>query len=110
MKFRTTRKAIRENYNKIIEVGYCDLQYLLHLENPIAYTGGSTGWYADIYDINDIALVTGYRPFGNISPDYKIINKYNEKAEKIILSNLNYEEQKKKIDKLLDGFIEEVTK
>lgn len=110
MKFRTTQKAIKESYSKIIEVGYCDLQYLLHLEDPIAYTCGSTGWHADIYDIDGLAIATGYRPFGNIKPDYNTCAKYDEKARKICWSNMNLKEQKKKIDKLIAEFIEEVTK
>lgn len=36
MKFKTTKKAIREGYYRIISVGYCNLQYLLKGHNPIA--------------------------------------------------------------------------
>lgn len=42
MKFETTQKVIKENYSKIISVGYCDLQYLLKFKDPIAYTKRKT--------------------------------------------------------------------
>ena len=38
MKFKTTKKAMRENYTKIIKIGYGDAQYLLKFENEIAYS------------------------------------------------------------------------
>lgn len=38
MKFRTTRKEINRNFDKVISVGYCELQYLLYFDSPIAYT------------------------------------------------------------------------
>lgn len=64
MKFKTTQKAIRANYNKIICVPYCGLQTLLNYENPVAYTIRHEGWAADIYDMGGgVAIVTGYAPF-----------------------------------------------
>jgi hypothetical protein len=86
MKFKTTEKAIKANYSKIIKVGYCNLQYLLRYETPIAYTCGKVGWKADIYEFNGILIVTGYQPFGNISADYDLCEEYEERAQKIINS------------------------
>lgn len=69
MKFKTTQKEIRANYNKIICVPYCGLQILLNYESPVAYTVRREGWAADIYDMGGgIAIVTGYAPFGAIRP------------------------------------------
>ena len=51
MKFKTTQKEIRANYNKIICVPYCGLQNLLNYEIPVAYTVRREGWAADIYDM-----------------------------------------------------------
>lgn len=51
MKFKTTQKEIRANYNKIICVPYCGLQTLLSYESPVAYTVRREGWAADIYDM-----------------------------------------------------------
>lgn len=86
MKYNTTEKTIKQNYSKIIKVGYCNLQYLLQYEEPIAYTCGSCGWKADIYDFDGIALVTGYCPFGNIPADYDLCKEFEGKAQKIINS------------------------
>ena len=110
MKFKTTQKAIKENYRKIINVGYVELQSLLkHLE-PIAYTCGVYGWNADIYIIKGVAIVTGYRPFGNIEADYDICKKYESEANQIIKSIYDYEECKSALGDLISKFIKEVTR
>ena len=110
MKTQITQKAVKANYDKIISVSYCRLQYLLDWVTPIAYTAGVYGWNADIYDINGVAIVTGYRPFGNIKTDYDLCRKYDDAAQKIRYDhNLTYDEQRAALDELLDKFIEEVT-
>ena len=81
MKIQTTKKAIKNNYGKIVRVPYCDLTYLLSFKDAFAYTAGIYGWNADIYDLEGIALVTGYRTFGDISPDFELTDKYNKKAK-----------------------------
>lgn len=110
MKFKTTKKAVNEGYNNIICVGYADLHYLLNQLEPTAYTAGVYGWNADIYIINGVAIVTGYRPFGNIKADYDICEKYESEANQIIKSVYNYEECKTALDDLISKFIEEVAK
>lgn len=81
MKERTTMKHIKQNYKKIINVGYCELQNFLKHETPKYYTAGVYGWNADIYVFGDVALVTGYRPFGNIKIESKIIEHIEEKSK-----------------------------
>ena len=110
MKFKTTKKAVNERYNKVICIGYADLQDLLTHIEPMAYTCGVYGWNTDIYNIDGIALVTGYRPFGNIKPDYDIVHKYNMKARDIIHDTNDYAEIKEKLNNLINEFIEEVTR
>lgn len=110
MKTKTTKKAVEKNYSTIIEVGYCNLQSLLNFKTPKSYTYGALGWNADIYDINGIAIVTGYRPFGNIEADYKTCQKYEAKAEKLRSSDIEIEKRKKQLDKLIADFIKEVLK
>lgn len=110
MKFKTTQKAIKEGYRNIIKIGYCDLQYLLYHKNPVAYTSGGYGWNADIYDIGGgIAICTGYRPFGDIQPDYELIREYDKRAE-AIAHGLSYNPIKAEyeINKLLSEFIEKI--
>lgn len=101
MKVKVTEKQIKENYYKIISIGYCDAQYLLKDIDPRYYTCGIYGWKADIYHIeNNLAIVTGYAPFGNIK-DYELTKKYNDKARKIWdNSALKYGQKAKKSGKI----------
>ena len=94
MKFKTTRKAIMANYGSIISVGYGDLQHLLAREEAAAYTAGADSWNADIYTFGGVAIVTGYRPFGNIDADYTITRCYDDKAREIV-NNWDYQGDKK---------------
>ena len=111
MKFKTTKKEIYQNYKNVICVGYCEAQYLLQGKNPIAYNAGYYGWNCDIYDINGVAIVTGYQPFGNIRPDYNTIKKYEDEALKICCdSRRNYQKMLDQVDQLLNQFIKEVTR
>jgi len=108
MKIKTTKKQIQNNYKNIIKVGYGDLQYLLRFKNPTFFTAGVYGWNADIYQIDHkTAICTGYRPYGNIE-NYKIVDKYEEEAKKIINKNISYNEQKQTLNELLENFINEV--
>lgn len=111
MKHKTTQKAIRANYNTIIKIGYCDVQTLLNFKNSTAYTCGVYGWNADIYDVGGgVAVVTGYRPFGNVKPDYNKVRDYEDRAKKIRYNhNLTWQEQKAQIENLLNEFIKEIT-
>ena len=110
MKFKTTRKQINKNYNSVISIGYCDAQYLLQGKNPIAYNAGYYGWNYDLYDVNGVAIVTGYRPWGNIHPDYNTIKKYEDEARKICgYSGGSFQNMMDQVDQLLNQFIEEVT-
>ena len=110
MKFKTTRKQINQNYKNVICVGYCKLDYLLSNHEPIAYNSGVDGWKCDIYDINGVAIVTGYQPFGNIRPHYDTIKKYEDEARKICCGSwVNYQNMIDQVNQLLNQFIEEVT-
>lgn len=110
MKFKTTQKAIRVNYNKIICVPYCELQTLLNYESPVAYTQRREGWAADIYDMGGgVAIVTGYAPFGNIRPTYEQMKAVEEQAEKIRYDySLSYEQQRESLKSLARDFIKGV--
>ena len=83
MKHKTTAKAIRQNYpqNLILNVGYCGAQNLLRYEEPMAYASGVYGWNFDLYEIEGIAIVTGYRGTpASKNFDYKILKKYEDKT------------------------------
>lgn len=91
MKFKTTSAEVKEGYYYIISVGYCDLQYLLKYENPVAYSKGVYGWKFDVYQLDgNVALVTGYNPVAskNTKKDYKIIHSYDERAKNMTREEL----------------------
>ena len=73
MKTKTTQKEIKSRFKKIVCVGYCNLQHLLYYQNPTYYTIRREGWASDIYIFDDIAISTGYAPFGNIKAKYDIL-------------------------------------
>ena len=82
MKYRPTKKTIMEGYSRVISVGYCNLQRLLAFQTPVAYTCGTYGWNADVYNFGAGAvIVTGYRPFGNFKAKYDLCRKYEKLAD-----------------------------
>lgn len=105
MKLQVTKKAIRQNYDKILKIGYCKLSNLLMYENAFAYSCGIYGWSCDYYNVDNVIISTGYDPTGQ-NVDYKICQKYDQKARKIYDDNvLNYEQKAKKVNNLLKKFI-----
>lgn len=65
MKVQTTQKNVMNSFAHVVSAPYCALQHVFAGTEPIAYTAGKYGWNADIYDVGGgIAIVTGYRPFG----------------------------------------------
>lgn len=111
MKIKVSQKQIKEGYDKILIVGYCDLYSLLRGLEPRYYTCGVYGWNSDIYHYdNNVAICTGYRPFGNVRTNNLGLNKkYNDKARKIFEDNsITYQKQINKVNKLLDKYIKEV--
>lgn len=84
MKYKTTAKELKQGYYKIIESGYCDLQHLLHYESPVAYSIGVYGWNFDVYEVDGVAIATGYRGMPSKNADnysYDIIRKYDNLAQ-----------------------------
>lgn len=83
MRYKTTAKALKEGYHNIISAGYCELQGLLSYKSPVAYSSGYYGWNFDVYDIDGVAIVTGYRgmPSKNSKADYDLTREYEKRAE-----------------------------
>lgn len=104
MKFRTTEKAMKEGcYCQ--SVPYCDLQNLLSVTDPIAYTCGVYGWYADIYTNGNLAIVTGYKPFGKKYISDEEIRYFEKESNDIDLhTNLNWKQRRKRKEALLNKF------
>lgn len=111
MKYKTTMKAVKAGYANIISIGYCDMQELLRPLDPTAYTTGIYGWNADIYSFGPNAIVTGYRPFGNVHPSATLQNKYKRLSkdldEELKTSDLDYYDKEEKRYTLAKKFIRE---
>lgn len=112
MKYRTTKKEIRNCGSSVYKVGYCNLQYLLRFNEPFAYSEGVYGWSCDYYRIggyDGIIISTGYSPIGK-ALDYSICEEYDRKARAIIENyGLTYEQQKAEVKALLDEFVQRIS-
>jgi hypothetical protein len=113
LKIKVSKSMITSNYHYIMGVGYCKMQYLLMYEKPSYYSAGVYGWSCDHYVItldngSDLVISSGYRPINNknLSYDYDILNKYEDKARDIYNNyDLNHEEKKHMIKKVFDTYI-----
>jgi len=110
-KLKVTKREMKNRYNRIVKIGYCDAQYLLTYENPIAYSTRSEGWACDYYDIDGILISTGYTPLDdkNMKHDFNLLQEYEQKARVIVLGQEVHEEQREKVTQLLKQFINEIT-
>jgi hypothetical protein len=107
MKVKVTQKIVKAGHQHVLSVGYCDLQFLLRTRDANYYTTRAEGWAADVYSVGPVAIVTGYKPFGDIDPSYELCRRYNGKAQEILNDHsLKYEEKKEIIEQLLHEFIE----
>ena len=109
-KVRTTQKAIKEVYQNVITVGYCNLQSLLDFfyDKERYYTVRKEGWASDIYDFGTVAISTGYAPFGNIRIDYEVLRHYDEIGKKLKYDSvLTWQAKKKKAKELIEKMIKE---
>lgn len=83
MKCKVTQKQIRANFYHVISIGYCEAQALLRDFTPFGYGSGVYGWNFDAYDFGGVCIVTGYRPFGDVSPNYNTMQKYEKRAKRL---------------------------
>ena len=94
MKCKATKKEIKDNYSKVIGIGYCNVEFLLQYKKPFAYSCGQSGWKCDYYQIENICISTGYDYLSTVKIDYKLVRKYEKQAEKIVLNYaLDYEKR-----------------
>lgn len=119
MKYKTTKKEIKENYYNIAGVGYCELQWLLRVKEANSYCTGIYGWACDNYELigskRKIILSTGYSPVQskNINKNdeelKKIIKKYEEKAEKAThTKGSTWQQIEKKLNNLIVKFVDDI--
>lgn len=109
MKYKTTKKAIREMGYPVYCVGYCNLQHLLREFDPFAYSTRAEGWACDYYMTNGVIISTGYSPIGR-KTDYNLCCEYDEKAAEILRDyTLKWEQQRDQLEKLIEEFVEKLT-
>lgn len=109
-----TKKSVMQGADVIIKLGYCDLYMPLREIKRTGYTAGIYGWNADVYCFysadyqQTIAIVTGYRPFGTVSPDHSMVAKYEDRANAIIACYGDSARYAEYMQKLIKDFIKEV--
>ncbi len=108
MKLQTTKKQIRQNFNTVLSIGYCDAQNLLDCKTPFAYSAGVYGWSCDYYQIGNVCISTGYSPIGT-PVNYELLNELERKAEQIKNDyNLSSSDREKQLNELLKQLIDSV--
>ncbi|MCL2312513.1 MAG: hypothetical protein FWC41_08535 [Firmicutes bacterium] len=112
MKYKVNKKDV-EMENIVITSGYCTMQSLLYGKEADTYCCGVYGWNSDQYNIytpkyGKVVISNGYRPVNGIR-NSTIIEKYEKKANKIRYNyEMKYQEQIKRLDKLLQKMIDEI--
>lgn len=112
MKDLTIKKQLKNEYDKIISINYCNAQNLLFFQSPNSYcTSNLYGWRCDNYDIDDVLISTGYEPLDNRNANTNKLEHF-EKAARKIRDNytLSYEQKQKQVNKLLFDFIKNATR
>lgn len=104
MKYKTTRKAIKNGCINVKSAGYCDLQNLLTNHSAVAYTAGVYGWNFDVFDVYGVTICTGYRNMPGPRLDH--IREYEEKAAAIwdYEDRRPFDEKQKAVENLLKEF------
>ena len=108
MKFKTTRKAIVSGTSPLylVKAGYCDLQNLLRVHDPIAYTAGVYGWNFDVFKVYGLTICTGYRNMPGRRA--KNIAEYEAKARSIWEEySTPWESRAERVENLLKEFCEQ---
>lgn len=101
MKAKVTKKQVMSYNSNVLEVGYCGLQSLLGRFSPQYYTCGVYGWNADVYEVDGMCIVTGYRPFGTIRPNREQLDKVEKEYQALRELHLPCDEETKEAKRLL---------
>lgn len=109
MSMRVYKKHVRAAYPIVAYCGYCALQYTLSFTSNFGHTERAEGWGCNVYEIApDIALTTGYDPFGNRRLSLAITERYEKKAKQILEENSCNYIAKKKLEMLLNELAAEI--
>ena len=109
MSMRLYKKHVRAEYSIVAYCGYCNLQYTLYFAPKIGHTERAEGWGCNIYELApDIALTTGYAPFGNRRLPLAFTERYEKKAKQILRENSYSYIAKEELEKLLTELAAEI--
>lgn len=109
MSMRLYKKHVRAEYSIVAYCGYCDLQHTLYFTPKIGHTERAEGWGCNIYELApDIALTTGYDPFGNRRLPLAVTERYEKKAKQILEENSYNSTAKEKLEVLLNELVAEI--
>lgn len=56
---RVTRNMLTDK--PVLKIGYCAAHYLLSDLQRVGYMSGVYGWNCDVYDVEGVYILTGYR-------------------------------------------------
>ena len=79
---KLTKEMAKAMYPNTIKIAEGELHNLLYEENPSAEIIDGVGWVADVYKVDGVTVVTGYKPIGN-RPSDELINTYEAAAKEI---------------------------
>lgn len=109
MSMRVYKKHVRAAYPIVAYCNYCNLQYTLYFISKFGHTERAEGWGCDVYELApDIALTTGYDPFGNRRLPRAFTERYEEKAKQILAGNNYSYIAKEKLEILLNELAAEI--
>lgn len=110
MAIKMSSRQVIDTFPFTVRIGYCDLYYLLVYQRKVGYTCGTYGWNSDIYFLGDVAISTGYRPFGK-RVSYDLIRRYNEEARKIYEDrNIEFTRKVERLNAILKDFLGDAKK
>ena len=109
MSMRVYKKHVRAAYPIVAYCSYCNLQYTLYFTPHFGHTERAEGWGCDVYELaSDVALTTGYAPFGNRRLPLALTEHYEKKAmEMLAKDGYNYN-AKEKLEALINELVAEI--
>lgn len=105
---RMTRNDLQGN---IVRIDYNKMYFLLSFEYPDGYNAGKYGWNYNVYNFNNITIVTGCRNLTGVKIDNDIIKPYEDNARLLKhFYTLSTEERRAKTEGLLYHCLNEIYK
>lgn len=106
-KMKVTTKEIKRTYKTIINLVY-DTDYLFPDADAIAFNSGVYGWNYDLFTVNNVAILRGYRVPCGFIPDKEVTELYNNKAKE--LEKIRYTNKKAYMEALYNLQVEYINK